>query len=154
MSVRITPVVNVSRTSAVLVIKPALVVSFTKTLNWIVSGDLIFIVVLGGTGRLFGPVFGAVAFFLLQELLRDVDRHLIPIFDASWLMEFLEAQWASIAWQDNLESALAYLSGHWKVMFGPILILVVLFARGGVDGLLEALDRRLRARLNRGRAAS
>jgi branched-chain amino acid transport system permease protein len=38
-----------------------------------------------------------------------------------------------------------WLSGfteHWKVMFGPALVLVVLFARGGLIGLASALVRR------------
>jgi len=39
-----------------------------------------------------------------------------------------------------------WLSGfteHWKVIFGPVLVLVVLFARGGLIGLTTALVRRL-----------
>jgi branched-chain amino acid transport system permease protein len=38
-----------------------------------------------------------------------------------------------------------WLSGfteHWKVIFGPVLVLVVLFARGGLIGLATALVRR------------
>src|SRR5262249_37614714 len=39
-----------------------------------------------------------------------------------------------------------WLSGYtesWKVIFGPVLVLVVLFARGGLIGLASALTRRL-----------
>jgi len=39
-----------------------------------------------------------------------------------------------------------WLSGfteHWKVIFGPVLVLVVLFARGGLLGLAHAFARRL-----------
>ncbi len=39
-----------------------------------------------------------------------------------------------------------WLSGfteHWKVIFGPVLVLVVLFARGGLIGIARALARRL-----------
>ena len=38
-----------------------------------------------------------------------------------------------------------WLSGfteHWKVIFGPVLVLVVLFARGGLIGLTSVLVRR------------
>lgn len=84
----------------------------SELLAWTISGDLIFIVVLGGTGRLFGPIFGAIVFFLLQEFLND-------------------------------------LTSHWKLIFGPFLVLVVLFARGGIDGLLETLDLRLKSRRRR-----
>lgn len=68
-------------------------------MHWSRSGDLIVMVVLGGMGSLFGPVFGTVAFLLLEEVL------------SSW-------------------------TEYWKIVFGPILILVVLFARGGIDGAM------------------
>jgi branched-chain amino acid transport system permease protein len=67
--------------------------------TWQRSGDLIFIIVLGGLGTLHGAIIGAAIFSLLAELLSG----------------FTE---------------------HWAMMFGPILILVVLFARGGLSGLL------------------
>jgi branched-chain amino acid transport system permease protein len=40
------------------------------------------------------------------------------------------------------EEWLAGLTEHWKVIFGPMLVLVVLFARGGLVGLAAALLRR------------
>ncbi|PJK30380.1 branched-chain amino acid ABC transporter permease [Minwuia thermotolerans] len=69
-------------------------------MHWTRSGDLIIMVVLGGMGTLFGPVYGALAFLLVEELL----------------------------------SAFFQL---WRLWFGPLLILVVLFARGGIVGLLK-----------------
>ena len=36
---------------------------------WTRSGDLIVMAVLGGMGTVFGPVIGAVAFLLLEEVL-------------------------------------------------------------------------------------
>lgn len=74
--------------------------------DWVASGDLIFMVVLGGAGSLFGPVFGAAAFVLLQEYL-------------------------------------SRLTQYWHFPFGVMLILVVLFARGGIAGLVAWLSRRL-----------
>jgi len=68
-------------------------------MNWTRSGELIFMVVLGGTGTLFGPVLGATAFLLLEEILSGI-------------------------------------TVYWHLIFGIFLILVVLFARGGIDGLL------------------
>jgi len=68
-------------------------------MHWTRSGELIFMVVLGGLGTLFGPVLGAFTFLLLEELLSD------------WTI-------------------------HWQVIFGPFLVLVVLFLRGGIDSLL------------------
>ncbi|MDJ0949540.1 MAG: branched-chain amino acid ABC transporter permease [Alphaproteobacteria bacterium] len=66
---------------------------------WPRSGELIFMVVLGGMGTLFGPVAGALVFLLLADTLSG----------------FTE---------------------HWHIIFGPFLILVVLFVHGGIDGLL------------------
>ncbi len=68
-------------------------------MHWTRSGELIFMVVLGGLGSLFGPVLGAFAFLLLEEFLSD-------------------------------------LTDHWQIIFGPFLILVVLFLRGGINSLL------------------
>lgn len=67
--------------------------------TWQRSGDLIFVIVLGGLGSLHGAIIGAAMFSLLAELL-------------------------------------SHYTEHWAMIFGPILILVVLFARGGVSGLL------------------
>jgi branched-chain amino acid transport system permease protein len=66
--------------------------------TWQRSGDLIFIIVLGGLGTLHGAIVGAAIFGLLAEFLSG-------------------------------------LTDHWAMIFGPILILVVLFARGGIAGL-------------------
>ncbi len=40
-----------------------------EMMNWIRSGELIFMVVLGGAGSLFGPVLGTGAFITLEEFL-------------------------------------------------------------------------------------
>ncbi len=69
-------------------------------MDWTRSGELIFMVVLGGAGSLFGPVLGTALFLILEE--------------------FLSA-----------------FTIYWQIVFGPVLILVVLFGRGGIDGLLS-----------------
>ncbi|MEL6997039.1 MAG: branched-chain amino acid ABC transporter permease [Pseudomonadota bacterium] len=68
-------------------------------LSWEVSGEIMIIVILGGVGRLFGPLAGAMLFILLEHYLGGV-------------FEF------------------------WKILLGLALLTVVLFARGGVIGLL------------------
>ena len=73
-------------------------------MHWTRSGDLIIMVVLGGMGSLFGPVIGAVAFLLLEEVL-------------------------------------SALTEYWQIIFGPLLLGVVLYARGGIDGLLAGAKR-------------
>ena len=66
---------------------------------WTRSGDLIIMVVLGGMGSTFGPLFGAVALLVLEEVLSGITE-------------------------------------YWQIILGPLLLFVVLFARGGIDGLL------------------
>ena len=43
-----------------------------------------------------------------------------------------------------LEEALSGITEYWQIILGPLLLLVVLFARGGIDGLLHTLGRKLR----------
>jgi branched-chain amino acid transport system permease protein len=44
-------------------------------LAWHQSGELIVMVVMGGMGTLFGPVFGAAALLLLEEYLAELTEH-------------------------------------------------------------------------------
>jgi branched-chain amino acid transport system permease protein len=67
--------------------------------SWHLSGELIVLVILGGVGRLMGPVIGAILFVTLDHIL------------GGW-------------------------TTHWHIALGAILLGVVLFARGGVIGLL------------------
>ncbi|MBL4756348.1 MAG: RDD family protein [Rhizobiales bacterium] len=70
--------------------------------SWTTSGELIFMVVLGGMGSVFGPVLGAATFFIIAEYVGDLPE----------------------------------VGVYWRIYFGPFLILVVLFARSGIDGWL------------------
>jgi branched-chain amino acid transport system permease protein len=76
-------------------------------MSWVKSGDLIVIVVLGGMGTLFGPLYGTIAFFLLEE-------SLMPLLD------LLRKGWGE----------------YWQIVFGPMLVLIALYARGGIDSLM------------------
>ena len=40
-----------------------------------------------------------------------------------------------------LEEALSGITEYWQIILGPMLLLVVLFARGGIDGLLASIRR-------------
>jgi len=82
-------------------------------MSWVKSGDLIVIVVLGGTGALFGPLYGALAFFAVEEFLK-------PLLDL-----------AHKGWGE-----------YWQIVFGPLLVIVALYARGGIDSLLGKTDGR------------
>ncbi len=43
-----------------------------EMMDWVHSGDLIFMMVIGGAGAVFGPVTGAVTFLLLEEFLSSI----------------------------------------------------------------------------------
>lgn len=92
-------------------------------MHWTRSGDLIVIVVLGGMGSLFGPVFGAASFLLLEEYLPNAIDGLNKLFEIVGL------------------SGVKLPREAWQIVFGPMLLLLVIFARRGIDGLLDKRDK-------------
>jgi len=68
-------------------------------MHWTRSGEIMFMVILGGMGTLVGPIIGAAVFLLLEDVL------------SAWTV-------------------------HWQIILGPFLVLVVLFAKRGLFGLL------------------
>ena len=72
-------------------------------LSWHTSGEIMIFVILGGVGRVFGPVAGAALFILLEYVLGG-------------------------------------LSEFWHIYLGAILLGVVLFARGGLYGLIAGRE--------------
>ncbi|MGB7182884.1 MAG: branched-chain amino acid ABC transporter permease [Burkholderiaceae bacterium] len=78
-----------------------------EMMDWTRSGELMFMVILGGTGLIFGPVLGAVLFLVLEEVLESLMHLVLPE-----------------AWQ--------HFAIHWHLPFGIALILSVLFLKGGV----------------------
>jgi branched-chain amino acid transport system permease protein len=86
------------------------------TMHWTRSGDLIVMVVLGGMASSFGPLIGAVALLVLEEALPGVIRFAaFPLFG----------------------DAATRIAEYWQIVLGPLFLLVVLFARGGIDGMLS-----------------
>lgn len=51
-----------------------------STMSWMVSGELIVMVVLGGIGSVFGPLLGVVAFLGLEEILKGFTEHWMAVF--------------------------------------------------------------------------
>ncbi len=72
-------------------------------MNWFRSGEIMVMVLMGGMGTLFGPLFGAAAFLLLEEVLSS-------------------------------------LTENWMIIFGPLLVILVLFARNGIYGMFAKRD--------------
>jgi branched-chain amino acid transport system permease protein len=71
--------------------------------SWQTSGEIMVFVILGGVGRVFGPVAGAVLFIVLEHTLGG-------------------------------------LSEFWHIYLGAILLGVVLFARGGLYGMITGRE--------------
>jgi branched-chain amino acid transport system permease protein len=90
------------------------------TMHWTRSGDLIVMVVLGGMGSSFGPLIGAVTLLSLEEALPVLIRVVAsPLFGDAALR----------------------MAEYWQIVLGPLFLLVVLFARGGIDGVLAGVRR-------------
>ncbi|NSX56283.1 branched-chain amino acid ABC transporter permease [Parasulfitobacter algicola] len=67
--------------------------------SWQTSGEIMVFIIIGGIGRLYGPLVGAALFIALEHILGG-------------------------------------LSDYWHIYLGVLLLLIVLFARGGVIGSL------------------
>ncbi len=91
------------------------------SMYWTRSGDLMVMVILGGMGSLFGPVLGTIAFLVLEEIL--------PL-----VITLVCTPFVGIA-------AARHAGEYWQLVFGPLLLLIVLFARGGIDGMLGRARR-------------
>ena len=79
-------------------------------MNWTRSGELMFMVILGGIATSAGPLLGAAAFLLLEDVLQGWS--VLP----KWVTE------------------------HWQLYLGVILVLVVLYAKRGLAGLLPGKE--------------
>ena len=88
---------------------------------WTRSGDLMVMVILGGMGTLFGPVLGTIVFLVLEEVL--------PL-----IITWIGAPFVGMA-------AARQGGEYWQLVLGPMLLLMVLFARGGIMGLLRRFSR-------------
>jgi branched-chain amino acid transport system permease protein len=75
-------------------------------MNWSRSGELMFMVILGGIATTAGPLLGAAGLLLLEDVLQGWS--VLP----KWVHE------------------------HWQLYLGVILVLVVLYAKRGLAGLL------------------
>ena len=51
-----------------------------SSMSWIVSGELIVMVVMGGMGTVVGPVIGALAFIGLEEVFKAYTEHWMAVF--------------------------------------------------------------------------
>jgi branched-chain amino acid transport system permease protein len=89
-------------------------------MHWTRSGDLIVMVVLGGMGSVLGPVVGSVALLVLEESLPHLLGSFAYLFTGRDIVQARE---------------------YWQLVLGPMLLLIVLYARGGIDGLMASARR-------------
>ena len=61
-------------------------------MHWTVSGEILVMVILGGMGTLFGPVFGAAAFLLLEEFLSIYTEHWMLFLGPAMILVVLFAR--------------------------------------------------------------
>jgi branched-chain amino acid transport system permease protein len=78
-------------------------------MHWIRSGDLLVMLLMGGQGTLIGGVVGAALFQGIQTFLPDFIERLVP-----------------------------GQGQNWQAIFGPFLILLVLFFKGGIVNAVPA----------------
>jgi branched-chain amino acid transport system permease protein len=75
-----------------------------EMMDWTRSGEFMFMVILGGVATTVGPVLGAVAFIVVEEILSQITI-------------------------------------YWQLPFGILLILVVLYSKGGLTSMLAGLRK-------------
>jgi len=86
-------------------------------MHWSRSGELMIVIVLGGLSYIAGPLIGAIVFFLLEEFLPELLFFIAPNY-----------------------------SENWMIIFGPMLIAVVLFTKGGLMAIFHQIYLRLTRR--------
>lgn len=79
-----------------------------STLYWIVSGDFVIMTVLGGTGSLVGPMFGALIFEYISNVVSGVTLPLV-----------------------------GSIGSLWRLVLGAVFVLIVWVLPGGVAGATE-----------------
>jgi branched-chain amino acid transport system permease protein len=84
-------------------------------MQWIVSGDLIVMILFGGMNTLLGPVVGAAAIIIIEDL--------------------LSAFRLGLPWGID-----AIVSAHWMALLGALIIVVVLALKKGLYGWLVARE--------------
>jgi branched-chain amino acid transport system permease protein len=89
-----------------------------ESLSFSRSADVLIILVLGGTGRLYGALIGAAVFMLAQDTIAGLNP------------------------------------AYWQFWIGLLLVVIVLFARGGILGGAEKLWQGLKHSIDAHRKSS
>ncbi len=74
-----------------------------EMMSWTRSGELIFMVIIGGAGSLFGPLFGALSFLFLEEALSLITIYWHLIFGGLLIALVLFGRGGIDAWLSKLD---------------------------------------------------
>src|SRR5262245_30090188 len=86
-------------------------------MQWTVSGEIIVMIMLGGMSTLLGPIVGAAALIIIEELLSGLKLGL------PWGLD-------------------AFINSHWMAILGIFIVVVVLTMKQGLYGHLVAREAR------------
>lgn len=97
-----------------------------ERMQWQASGEVVLMVVLGGSGTLIGPMLGAVFIRYFNSILSQINEHTLH----SWFAFLPE-------WLTNFMVAITehFVGKGWELTLGALFMIVVIFLPGGlVDG--------------------
>jgi branched-chain amino acid transport system permease protein len=97
----------------------------TTGLYWITSGDFVIMTVLGGTGSLIGPVFGALIFEYVSNVISGVSLPVIGSIGSLWRI-VLGAVFVAVVW--------VFPQGVWGAIWDGIRWVTSLGNDGGGSG--------------------
>jgi len=86
-------------------------------IHWFRSGEIMVMVIAGGMGTIYGPVIGAFAILVIEELIKQINLDFV-----------IDLGFFELPIRYNGQE-------NWEFIFGPMLVCLVLFARGGLISL-------------------
>jgi branched-chain amino acid transport system permease protein len=75
-----------------------------STMSWVMSGDLIVMVVLGGIGSIYGCLLAAVVFIGLEEILKLFTEHWIAVFGLLIVLMALIGKTGIVGFLESLDA--------------------------------------------------
>jgi branched-chain amino acid transport system permease protein len=98
-----------------------------QSLFWTESGEIVIMVVLGGTASLFGPILGAGLYLYIENIVSGIQQLQVPLTDIVLINDF---------------------GTYWHLLLGLIFVVVIWTAPrglwGGLSDLRTAVESRLR----------
>ena len=83
-----------------------------STLSWMVSGDLIVMVVLGGIGTVYGALLGAFVLLGLEEVIKLFTEHWMVVFGPLIVLVALLGKAGLVGLLEGIEARLAQMRGR------------------------------------------